>query len=214
VICPTGKKASRAKTCPAVSAKIFRFAIAPNHIYSFRRPGPPEGRIAIVTDVGHGMRWTHIAGRNVCATSGGCADGEVVWSWRSDAGAKLAKTLMRLAGDGGNQAWSPGRSRISCKTVAQGRPDDRPHLWFCRVLFVARGPWVRAGTRPSLRPLVWRERISGKSSGAMRGEDAGVCQQSCCGPSFETALCASSDRMSLCEAEATHPRCACEGYAG
>jgi len=39
---------------------------------------------------------------------------------------KLAKTLMRLAGDGGNQAWSPGRSRISRKTIAQGRPDDPP----------------------------------------------------------------------------------------
>jgi hypothetical protein len=32
------------------------------------------------------------------------ADGEVVWFWRSEAGAKVAKTLTRLAGDGGNQA--------------------------------------------------------------------------------------------------------------
>jgi len=32
-----------------------------------------------------------------------CADGEVVWSWRSDAGVKLAKMLTRLADDGGNQ---------------------------------------------------------------------------------------------------------------
>jgi hypothetical protein len=55
-------------------------------------------------------------------TSDVVADGEVVWSWRSDAGAKLAKTLMRLADDGGNQAWSPGRSRINRKTIAQGRP--------------------------------------------------------------------------------------------
>src|SRR5712671_1442299 len=30
----------------------------------------------------------------------------------------------------------------------------RLYLWFCRVFFVARGPWVRAGTRPSLRPLL------------------------------------------------------------
>jgi len=37
--------------------------------------------------------------------------GEVVWSWRSDAGAKLVKTLSRLTGDGGNQAWSPRRAR-------------------------------------------------------------------------------------------------------
>jgi hypothetical protein len=32
------------------------------------------------------------------------ADGEVVWSWHSDAGAKVVKTLSRLTGDGGNQA--------------------------------------------------------------------------------------------------------------
>jgi hypothetical protein len=37
--------------------------------------------------------------------------GEVVWSWRPDAGAKLAKTLSRLAGDGGKKARSPGRAR-------------------------------------------------------------------------------------------------------
>jgi hypothetical protein len=27
-------------------------------------------------------------------------------------------------GNGDNKAWSPGRSRISRKTIAQGRPDD------------------------------------------------------------------------------------------
>ena len=46
-----------------------------------------------------------------------------MWFWRSDAGAKLAKTLTRLADDGGNKAWSPGRSRISRNPIAQGRPD-------------------------------------------------------------------------------------------
>jgi len=40
------------------------------------------------------------------------ADGEVVWSWRSDAGAKVVKTLPRLTGDGGNQAWSPGSNCV------------------------------------------------------------------------------------------------------
>jgi hypothetical protein len=61
------------------------------------------------------------AGR-VDATSGMAADGEIVWSWRSDAGAKFVGDILR--GDGGNQAWSPGRSRISRNTIAQGRPDD------------------------------------------------------------------------------------------
>jgi len=36
------------------------------------------------------MRWTHIAGRISCATSGVCAYGEIVWFWRSNAGAKFA----------------------------------------------------------------------------------------------------------------------------
>src|SRR6266436_6202762 len=48
-----------------------------------------EGRLAIVTDVGYGMRWT----RQRRKTSGAFADGEVVWSWRPDAGAKVVKTL-------------------------------------------------------------------------------------------------------------------------
>jgi len=52
------------------------------------------------------------------------ADGEVAWSWRPDAGVKSAKMLPHLAGDGGKKARSPGRSRISRKTIAQGRPDD------------------------------------------------------------------------------------------
>ena len=72
------------------------------------------------------MRWTHIAGRNCCATSDACADGEVVWSWRSDAGAKSA---VRSADDGGNQAWSPRRSRISRNTIAQGMPAVAVYPW-------------------------------------------------------------------------------------
>src|SRR6185437_12467713 len=39
-------------------------------------PHPQEGRIAIVTDVGRGRRWTRL-GRK---TNGFFADGEVVWS--------------------------------------------------------------------------------------------------------------------------------------
>ena len=46
------------------------------------------------------MRWT----RRARETNVAEADGEVVWSWRSDAGVKFAKMLTRLADDGGNQA--------------------------------------------------------------------------------------------------------------
>jgi hypothetical protein len=38
------------------------------------------------------------------------ADGEVVWFWRSEAGAKPAVMLTRLAGDGGNQAMVTEKS--------------------------------------------------------------------------------------------------------
>jgi hypothetical protein len=68
---------------------------------------------------GAGMRWT----RPPCATNVAGADGEIVWFWRPDAGAKLAE---RSADDGGKKARSPGRACISRKTIAQGRPDDPP----------------------------------------------------------------------------------------
>src|ERR1700719_1930922 len=50
------------------------------------------------------------------------ADGEVVWSWRPDAGAKFLRSKL-LRSDGGKRARSPGRSRISRKNIAWGMPD-------------------------------------------------------------------------------------------
>src|SRR5947208_8749482 len=88
------------------------------------------------------MRWTHIAGRNPCATSGVCADGEVVWFWRPDAG---AKSVVRPTDDGGKRARSPGRARRKplkplrreCRLIAV-------YLWLLTpVLFLLhRRPWV------------------------------------------------------------------------
>ena len=67
-------------------AEIFRFPPTLNrcHLVSFR--APQEGRFAIVTDVGRGMRWTRAAR----LTNRADADGKAVWSWRPDAGVKLA----------------------------------------------------------------------------------------------------------------------------
>jgi hypothetical protein len=93
------------------------------------------------------MRWTRecrarrgVAGRGYIRersaarrTSDAIVDGEVVWSWRPDAGVKACgcrvepdRALMRddPQDDGGKTARSPGRSRISRKAIAQGRPDD------------------------------------------------------------------------------------------
>ena len=44
--------------CPAPLAKILRFPGDPNQNYKRAIPSHTEGRFAIVTDVGHGMRWT------------------------------------------------------------------------------------------------------------------------------------------------------------
>ncbi len=55
------------------------------------------------------MRWT----RDVSKTDDTDADGEVVWSWRADAGAKFATVrFAHCADDGGN------------KLVHRGEPED------------------------------------------------------------------------------------------
>jgi hypothetical protein len=46
---------------PVPLVKIIRFVICPNHPYIHRRLVPDEGRFAIVTNVGNGMRWTQLA---------------------------------------------------------------------------------------------------------------------------------------------------------
>jgi hypothetical protein len=68
-----------------------------------------EGRFAIVTDVGGGVRWT----RTALQTRAPEADGQAVWSRRPDAGVKSAMMLSHRAGDGGKKARSPGRARSS-----------------------------------------------------------------------------------------------------
>jgi hypothetical protein len=67
------------------------------------------------------MRWT----RRARATNVTDADGEVVWFWRSEAGAKFPQRNARLGDDGGNQAMVTGEStKETVKTIAQGMPVD------------------------------------------------------------------------------------------
>src|SRR4051812_27751609 len=52
-----------------------------------------------------------------------------------------AQALSRMVA---NKPGAPGRLRISVKTVAQGMPVDRHHLWYLPpAFFSAGGPWVR-----------------------------------------------------------------------
>ena len=52
------------------------------------------------------MRWT----RQHRKTNDAGADGEIVWSWRPKAGAKLATMLAHRADDGDNNVWLTGES--------------------------------------------------------------------------------------------------------
>jgi hypothetical protein len=64
------------------------------------RPASTKRGVRVVTNVG----WDAMDAE-VPLTSGAEADGEIVWSWRPDAGVKSA---IRSAGDGGKKARSPG----------------------------------------------------------------------------------------------------------
>src|SRR5882672_9516366 len=115
------------------------------------------------------MRWTRMARE----TNVAYADGEVGWSWRSNAGAKVVKTLSRLTGDGGNQSMVTGESsKETVKTIAQGMPVDLAKPVVTAACFsCCRRAMGEAITRHSLRPLrfprakrpaaLGRERVAG-----------------------------------------------------
>src|SRR4051794_8316823 len=55
-----------------------------------------------------------------------------------------AMRLKRIVRMVANKPGAPGRLRINVKTVAQGMPVDRHHLWYLPpALSSAGGPWVR-----------------------------------------------------------------------
>ena len=114
------------------------------------------------------------------ATKMQLADGEVVWFWRSEAGAKSAMMLTRLADDGGNQAMVTGKSTY--KLLKPLRREGRmipAHLWFLPLcFFIAQGAMGATGTRPSLRPLLIPRAEFLTNSGALSRENANVCSQS------------------------------------
>ncbi|MEH2548801.1 hypothetical protein V1283_005446 [Bradyrhizobium sp. AZCC 2262] len=129
---------------PVLREKRIAFARDPNQSYNSRHPGPQEGRIAIVMDVGSGMRWTRkrrrvmrIAGRvsrersPACQTNGAVAYGKTVWSrhpWLVSSRRRFAKLkrAMRAANSPAMEARRirlQGERGISRQTIAQGRPD-------------------------------------------------------------------------------------------
>ena len=125
------------------------------------------------------MRWTRqrrariaIAGRvnarersSGARTNGADADGEVVWSWHP----LLVSSSRRRSGPTGrSEAFNP-RTTVAKRNSSPGRARRTPLKPLRRegrmipptpvvttvCYLFAHGPWVQAGTRPSLRPLVF-----------------------------------------------------------
>jgi hypothetical protein len=143
----------------------------------FAVPPPHEGRFAVVTDVGSGMRWTRVIWAQLRKTTRAprtvksCGPG--LPTLRSSSQGRFSRAL---ASDGGKKARSPRRARISRKTIAQGRPDVSAYT--CGpspCTFYARGPRVRRHPvfpAPSVHrgtcvPRKTRARTARRESGAM-----------------------------------------------
>jgi hypothetical protein len=120
------------------------------------------------------MRWTR--SRQQTADAG--ADGQAVWSWRSEAGAKFLRSKLPRD-DGGNQAMVTGESaEYAVKPLRREGRVVWLNLWFCRVLFcctrtmgASRCPVFPAPSLKSERPA------TAKLGGDPRCESARLCHQ-------------------------------------
>jgi hypothetical protein len=104
---PDRQKSFARENLSSLRTKNIPLGIHPKSVASSRYPASSKRGVGHRHERGGGMRWTRVRRQTI----GARADGEAAWSWRSDAGAKVAKAQASLAGDGGNQAWSPGRAR-------------------------------------------------------------------------------------------------------
>ena len=156
-------------TASGKSLRIIRISVKPqNKKYFAFRVGqisgiwfavsrPQEGRFAIVTDVGRGMRWTFLASGDFSPDESAKTYGEVVWSWRRDAGVKPLRNNLRR-GDGDNKPAHRGEHEISRKAVARGKPEclAEPVVTISYAFFICmRG--CGCGRHPAFpAPSVWR----------------------------------------------------------
>ena len=110
---PTGKSA---KPVQCSQQKYSAFAVG--QITDLNpRVSPDERGVAHVTNA----RWDAVDAALAQDVRKAVADGEVVWSWRPDAGVKLCGSIRTAT-----VARKPvhrGERAISRKTIAQGRPD-------------------------------------------------------------------------------------------
>jgi hypothetical protein len=82
-------------------------------------PFPQEGRFAVVTDVGSGMRWTLrlcVDVRSLKRTAKSCGSGAPKQALRSRRCSRVLRVTVAT------KRWSPRRARVTRKTIAQGMP--------------------------------------------------------------------------------------------
>ena len=144
----------------------------PKSVVYARRPAPSEGRFAIVTDVGRGMRWTRQRQKTNDVARG--RRSRVVLTprrWRQVGGGNSAD-------DGGKQARSPGRARRNPLKPLRGECRAFSGVTVvtnARVYYTTRAAAGASGARHSLRPLNERAGSKWQSSGVSGREIAKVC---------------------------------------
>ncbi len=95
------------------------------------------------------------------------ADGEGVWSWRPDAGAKVGDDACITLVTGAKKHGPRGERAGNRNTIAQGRPDDLAEpVVTAACVFCCRRAMGAACTRPSLRPLYFEMALCGTNSDA------------------------------------------------
>ena len=137
---------------------------------SFAIPARTEGRFAIVTNVGQGMRWTRVALLTRAPTCGRRSRVVLTPRRRRQASQKC------LRGDGDKKARSPGRARRKpLKPLRAGMPGDPGATVVTNscAFYFAHEAAGASGTRHSPRPP-FQGRSFMHNSGASRREIAGV----------------------------------------
>ena len=169
VICPTGCFWRDVSSPISKNISVLQHHKSP---YIPPRPVPPKGRCATSSTRG-GMRWT----LTVLLTRAPDADGEVVWSWRLDAGVKSAEAIPPATET--NQPDLRGEHEVSRKTIAWGMPGVTGVTCMLVCAFYSilhTRPWGASSARHSLRPYQGRgDRIRQTSRNSMRRDREGVC---------------------------------------
>jgi hypothetical protein len=146
VICPTGYFPISLSS-PFRKNILFRSSV--ETALSIRYPASSEGRFAIVTDVGRGMRWTLCAVRRTArkrtAKSCGPDAPTLASSWRRSLRWRRWQTSP-VTGESAKEA---------VKTIARGMPgvSGVTVVTNARVYYTPRAAAGASGARHSLRPL-------------------------------------------------------------